>query len=125
MLKIARYGTRDIARARQFYDGIAEVLGAKRVIEMDTVTAWQGPVGGMFVIGLPLEGEANVGNGTQITFEAESRAMVDAAYARALELGGECAGPPGLRGPAERGLYFAYFRDLDGNKILVSHIGAE
>ncbi len=33
MLGMARYGTRDIVRAKAFYDGIAEVLGAKRAVD--------------------------------------------------------------------------------------------
>jgi hypothetical protein len=33
-------------------------------------------------------------------------------------------GAPGLRGPADYNMYFAYFRDLDGNKIAVSKMGA-
>ena len=48
---------------------------------------------------------------------AQPTAAVDAVHARALELGGSCEGPPGLRGPEEMGFYAAYFRDLDGNKL--------
>jgi catechol 2,3-dioxygenase-like lactoylglutathione lyase family enzyme len=58
-----------------------------------------------------------------VVFEAPSRAVVDAAYARALELGGTCEGAPGPRGPAEMNFYAAYFRDPDGNKILVNRWG--
>lgn len=125
MLRGARYGTRDLARARTFYDAIAELLGAKRVIDRDDLTGYQGPAGGLFIIGKPLAGEATVGNGTQMVFEAPSRAAVDAAHAKALELGGKCEGPPGFRGPPEMNFYAAYFRDLDGNKILVARTGSE
>jgi predicted lactoylglutathione lyase len=47
-------------------------------------------------------------------FDFESREAVDAFHAKAIELGGSCEGPPGERMP---GVYFAYFRDLDGNKL--------
>ena len=43
---------------------------------------------------------------------------------KALELGGSCEGPPGVRG--EEGpdaFYGAYFRDLDGNKLAAFCIG--
>lgn len=123
MLRTARYGTRDLERARVFYDAIAELLEAKRVIDRDELTGYQGPSGVMFIIGTPLEGEATVGNGSQMVFEAPTRAVVDAVYARAIELGGKCEGPPGLRGPEEMNFYAAYFRDLDGNKLLVASTG--
>ena len=125
MLRTARYGTRDLVRAREFYDAIGELLGAKRVFDRDELSGYQGPTGGMFVIGLPLDGDATIGNGTQMVFEAASRTMVDAVHARAMELGGKCEGPPGFRGAKEMNFYAAYFRDLDGNKLLVASTGLE
>ncbi len=120
MLSIARYGTRDLARAAAFYDAIAALLGAARVLDRDEVKAYRGADGGMFLIGLPYAGEANVGNGTQVGFAAPSRAAVEAVHAKALELGGTCEGAPGVRGPdGVDAFYAAYFRDLDGNKIMV------
>jgi catechol 2,3-dioxygenase-like lactoylglutathione lyase family enzyme len=125
MLSVARYGTRDLARAAAFYDQIAALLGASRVIDRDEVKAYKGADGGMFLIGLPYAGEANVGNGTQVGFSAPSRAAVDAVHAKALELGGTCEGPPGLRGPdGVQAFYAAYFRDLDGNKLMAMCFGA-
>ena len=125
MLSVARYGTADLARATIFYDAIAALLGAKRVIDRDEVVAYKGADGGMFLIGIPFAGEANVGNGTQLGFAAPSRAMVDAVYAKAIELGGRCEGPPGVRGPEGVNAFYAtYFRDLDGNKIMVMHVGS-
>jgi catechol 2,3-dioxygenase-like lactoylglutathione lyase family enzyme len=123
MLSVARYGTRDLERAKLFYDGIAEILGASRVLDRPEVAGYQGPNGGMLLIGKPFAGEASVGNGTQMGIEAPSRAVVDAVHAKALELGGACEGPPGVRGPDPNGFYGAYFRDLDGNKLLVFRFG--
>ncbi len=118
MLTLARYGTRDVARAREFYDAIAAVTGATRVMDYPGVIAYKGPSGGMFMIGTPFEGEANAGNGTQVGFAVESSDIVDAAHAKAMELGGKCAGAPGPRG--EDGVFYAaYFRDRDGNKVMV------
>jgi catechol 2,3-dioxygenase-like lactoylglutathione lyase family enzyme len=125
MLSVARYGTRDLPRAAAFYDEIAALLGAVRVIDRDEVKAYKGADGGMFLIGVPNAGDASVGNGTQVGFRAPDRATIDAVHARALELGGTCEGPPGLRGPeGESAFYAAYFRDLDGNKLMVMRIGA-
>ncbi len=124
MLSVARFGTRDLPRATAFYDAIADLLGASRVIDRADVKAYKGPEGGMFLIGIPFAGEASVGNGSQVGFSAPSRALVDAVHARALELGGSCEGPPGLRGPEGiAAFYAAYFRDLDGNKLMVMRVG--
>ena len=124
MLRVGRFGTRDLARATAFYDAIAVLLGAERVIERPELVGYKGPEGAMFVIGLPLAGEASVGNGTQLGFAAPSRAAVDAVHAKALELGGTCEGPPGLRGPeGDSAYYAAYFRDPDGNKLMVLRSG--
>jgi catechol 2,3-dioxygenase-like lactoylglutathione lyase family enzyme len=123
MLSATRVGTRDFVRARAFYDAIATILGATRFAEQGGAAGYKGPEGGMFFVGTPLAGEATVGNGTQVGFLAPSRAAVDAVHAKALELGGTCEGPPGLRGPEERGFYAAYFRDLDGNKIMAFRVG--
>lgn len=119
MLASTRYGTRDLARSAAFYDEIAAILGASRLFSFERTIAWRGPDGGMFMIGPPLEGEASVGNGTQIGLIAPSRAAVDAVHARALELGSRSEGEPGFRGPPERELYACYFRDPDGHKIMV------
>jgi catechol 2,3-dioxygenase-like lactoylglutathione lyase family enzyme len=124
MLSVARYGTRDLARAMLFYDALAAELGAARVMERENLVAYQGADGGMFLIGVPLAGEASVGNGSQVGFAAPSRGVVDSAYAKAIELGGTCEGPPGVRGPdGPQAFYAAYFRDLDGNKVMVMNRG--
>lgn len=123
MLSASRYGTRDLERAKHFYDEIATLLGARRVIDRPEVAAYKAAEGGMFLIGKPLAGEASVGNGTQMVFAAPSRAVVGAVHAKALELGGTCEGPPGVRGPDPNGFYGAYFRDLDGNKVVVARFG--
>jgi catechol 2,3-dioxygenase-like lactoylglutathione lyase family enzyme len=125
VLRTARYGTRDLDQARSFYDAVTALLGAKRVLDMANLSGYQGPSGGMFVIGEPLCGDPTVGNGTQMVFEAPSRAAVDAAHAKALELGGQCEGPPGFRGPPEMNFYAAYFRDPEGNKLVVVKQGPE
>ena len=125
MLAVGRYGTRDLERAKTFYDAIAGLLGASRALERPDVVSYRGPAGAMFLIGKPFEGEATVGNGAQMGFAAPSRAVVDAVHAKALELGGACAGKPGVRGPDPNdpnGPYVAYFRDLDGNKLGCFHM---
>jgi catechol 2,3-dioxygenase-like lactoylglutathione lyase family enzyme len=123
MLTVGRFGTRDLARARAFYDPIAAMLGADVAFDRPDLVAYKGVEGGMFLVGTPLNGEATAGNGSQMGFQAASRAAVDAVHARALELGGSDEGAPGIRGDDPNGFYGAYFRDLDGNKITVFRFG--
>ncbi len=123
MLSTARFGTRNLAQAKQFYDAIAALLGAARVYDRPNLAGYRGPNGGIFIIGEPLEGTHERGNGNMLGFEAESRAAVDAVHAKALELGGSCEGAPGIRGDDPNGYYGAYFRDLDGNKMTVFKFG--
>jgi catechol 2,3-dioxygenase-like lactoylglutathione lyase family enzyme len=65
----------------------------------------------------PFDGmPATTGNGTMVSFLAETRAAVDAFYAAALSHGGIDEGPPGLRPHYGPTFYAAYVRDPDGNK---------
>lgn len=122
MQSLARLGTRDLTQAKAYYDEIAAVLGARAVMAGGDAIAYRGDGDGMFIIGLPVGGgEASVGHGTQIGFAAPDRETVDRAYAKAMELGSPSEGEPAQRGPAEQGFYNCYFRDPDGNKLLVFH----
>ena len=119
MLTGARFGTSDIKRAIAFYDAISEILGATRVIDRPGAVGYRSSEGVLFLVGTPREGEATVGNGSQVIFAAPTPEAVNAAHARALELGGTCEGAPGPRGVAQNGVHAAYFRDPDGNKIML------
>lgn len=125
MLTGARFGTRDIKRAIAFYDAVTAELGAKRVIDRHGAVGYRGAVGGLFLIGTPRAGEASVGNGSQVLLAAPSADAVDRAHAAALQLGGTCEGPPGPRGAAENGVHAAYFRDPDGNKVMLVYAKAD
>ena len=57
---------------------------------------------------------ATFGNGTMVTFNITSKKEVDIFYNLALKIG---ASDEGLPGPRHDEHYYAYFRDLDGNKI--------
>ncbi len=112
-------GTNDLETARAFYDGTLSILGYARA-EHDphraTYTAADTPP---LMVGKPFDGQpASFGNGTMIGFVAGSKAEVEAFHEAALAHGGSCEGPPGPRVYAA-GLFGAYVRDPDGNKISV------
>ena len=131
MIGYATLGTKDIVKARGFYDALLGILGAKRIMEFgDDLggftmwgTSWDKP--GVAVT-LPYDKQpATVGNGNMIALTVDKRSLVDALHAKALELGGTCDGPPGLRGDeGPQAFYGAYFRDLDGNKLCAFRIGS-
>jgi catechol 2,3-dioxygenase-like lactoylglutathione lyase family enzyme len=117
LLAYTMIGTNDYAKAMTLYEPVMAILGAKKIDAYSTDTrTWFGRDGaGMIAIGGTANGEpATGGNGTMLGLSATSSAMIDAAYAKAMEMGATDEGAPGPRGP---GMYFAYFRDFDGNKI--------
>ncbi len=123
MLAYTTLGTKDLARAADFYDVVLAELGAKRFMEEpDYFIAWtNSEQGASLAITNPFNKEAaSVGNGTMVALGATSREQVDRVYAKAIELGGTDEGAPGQRYP---GFYAAYFRDLDGNKLNCCYMG--
>jgi catechol 2,3-dioxygenase-like lactoylglutathione lyase family enzyme len=126
MLGYATVGTRDLARAKPFFDEVLAPLGLRRVFENERICYW-GASSFDRAIGVckPFDGgPAGAGNGCMLALLAPSRATVDIVHARALALGGRDEGPPGLRSPeSDEAYYGAYFRDLDGNKFVVYRFG--
>ena len=60
---------------------------------------------------------ATSGNGTMIALLAKSREQVDSFHEVALQNGALNEGLPGLRPSNSSDDYYAYIRDLSGNKI--------
>lgn len=121
MIGYVTLGTNDLARATAFYDKLAAALGAKRVFETERGIGWGAGCGPMLSVMRPYDGKsASIGNGVMVALSADSREQVDAAYKLALELGGQDEGPAGPRGGR---FYGGYFRDLDGNKLVVYCMG--
>lgn len=116
MIGYVTLGTKDLAKAAEFYDAIAAELETPRMMEYETFIAWGKPDGGAG-IGLtkPFDGNvATVGNGVMVALQAKDKEQVHRLHEIALAHGGSCEGPPGPRG---EGFYAGYFRDPDGNKL--------
>ena len=115
----------DFERALAFYRGFMDCLGHEmRFCEPDLPWAgWQSAGGArpLFVIARPIDGQPHhPGNGQMTAFSADTREAVSRAHALALQRGGRCEGPPGLRPQYHAHYYGAYFRDPDGNKLAVA-----
>jgi len=118
-------GVNDLEKSILFYDEIMPVLGHCRHstgltfagyghssnAELGVDSLW---------INKPLDGEpATVGNGTNVAFIAADRNMVDAFHQKAIEMGAQDEGKPGIRAEAHSNFYAAYVRDPEGNKLVV------
>ena len=127
MIGYVAVGSNDLEKSRAFYDALMPVIGAGRIMEFgDNFTMYGTGLGkpGLAVC-KPHDGNAaTAGNGNMASIACDSRARVDALYAKAMELGGSCEGPPGVRGEeGPQAFYGAYFRDPDGNKLAAFRIG--
>jgi catechol 2,3-dioxygenase-like lactoylglutathione lyase family enzyme len=130
MIGYVTLGSDNMPRARAFYDELFGTIGAKRIMEfgddLSGFTMWGSGLDkpGIAVCNPYNKEPAVAGNGNMTAIAAGSRATVDKLHAKALELGGTCEGPPGLRGDeGPQAFYGAYFRDLDGNKLAAFCIG--
>jgi len=112
----ASVGSNDLDRAISFYEALLGSIGWNKLFDNPGGGRFFGSIqDGMFAVVKPFNGEtATAGNGTMIGFAFNSRSEVDSFYNKAIDLGGTDDGAPGDRGG---GSYFAYFRDIDGNKL--------
>ena len=117
MFSFVTLGTNDLKKSKLFYDALLKSIDIFNVEE-------EGYVGYakktslnkiQFYLMKPYnKQEATYGNGTMITFTIHSKEGVNNFYNLALKLGAKDEGSPG---PRHEEHYYAYFRDLDGNKI--------
>ncbi len=117
MIGYITLGTNDMDKAAAFYDSLLATIGAGRFMEGDHFIAWAKSADSPALsIIKPYDGNpATIGNGVMISLPMESPEQVAEFHAKALSLGGVDEGAPGIRDGG--GLYIAYFRDLDGNKL--------
>jgi catechol 2,3-dioxygenase-like lactoylglutathione lyase family enzyme len=114
----------DLAKARRFYDAIAQPLGLAtasnspesflfgRSAEEPIPYLWIGTIRPSYWV----EGSRAGLNQAHIAFIAPDKAAVDAFYQAALAAGGKDNGPPGPREGAGD-YYGAFVLDPDGNNI--------
>jgi len=109
-------GSNDIEVSNAFYSPLLDMLGAEKIGESETTLVWGfGEKIPKFLIRKPSDGnDASYGNGSMIALNASSTEEVDKLHQKALVLGGQNEGDPGVR---SGGFYCAYFRDPDGNKL--------
>ena len=110
-------GTNDFPRAKAFYDAVLATLQVECLMDAEDGSGY-GRRFPEFWVGFPFEGgDATPGNGVHVCFHANSAEEVRAFHAKALELGGQDEGKPGLRREYADNYFAAFVRAPDGNKI--------
>ena len=112
-------GTNDFDRATAFYDAVLSTLGMKRILEIPNASAIAyGRQFPEFWIQRPGDGNpATIGNGSHISFIAESQEAVIEFHKTALAAGATDDGAPGPRPHYGEPYFGCFLRDLDGHKI--------
>jgi catechol 2,3-dioxygenase-like lactoylglutathione lyase family enzyme len=115
-------GTNDLKKSKHFYDAVLSTLGYGEGLSDDNDKRRRYVYRGdtmLFIVTQPINGQsATPANGGTIGFACESTEQVDQWHAAGVANGGASdEAPPGVRATASGGLYLAYLRDPDGNKI--------
>ena len=112
--------TNNLKKSSQFYDELLKTLGIVKVIQDERYVGYSKEDNLEiieFYIMCPFDKkEATIGNGTMISFDGKTPEKVNEFHQKALKIGATNEGFPGPRHGED---YYAYIRDLDGNKICV------
>ena len=118
MIAYVMVGTNNLESAVKFYDQLMPKMNMIRVELSNDFAAYSllnKPENIEFYITKPFDGnQANFGNGTMIAFSVETIEIVANCHRAKDE------GAPGYR-PADGNIYYAYVRDLEGNKLCFVH----
>ena len=121
-------GTRDLEKAKGFYNKVLGTLGFEgepihNVGPSGHSRLFYRHNGGTFCVTEPINGEpASAANGGTVGFQCESVEQVQRFHDVAVENGGtSCEDPPGLRQGSLGPMHLAYVRDPDGNKLCALH----
>jgi len=121
MIGYTTIGSKDLDKAISFYDALLDLVGGKRLLELDRIKFYGTDAGGaMLAVCTPAdEGTQSSGNGQMTAIPGGSIEGAQALYNKAIELGATDAGEPGQRFDF---FYGSYVYDLDGNKLCFFHM---
>jgi catechol 2,3-dioxygenase-like lactoylglutathione lyase family enzyme len=116
-------GTKDLERAKRFYDAVLGTLGVgepfRNTNQGGQTRLFYSHNGSAFCVTEPIDGaDATCANGGTIGFKCDSEEQVRKFHDTAIAHGGiSIEDPPGLREGALGKLVIAYVRDPDGHKL--------
>ena len=119
MIRFVTLGTNDLKKSSDFYDEILKILDIIRVEQEDEryvgyAKEKTDKLAHFYIMSPFNKDKASIGNGTMISFDAKTPEKVNEIHKKGLELGAINEGDPG---PRHGENFYAYLRDLDGNKI--------
>ena len=116
-------GSNDITRSKTFYDALLGAMGGKPGVQDQKGRLIYTHGGGRLMVTKPIDGEPATGaNGGTIGFAVDSSEQGDAWHKAGVENGGTAIeDAPGVRQGGSGGVYLAYLRDPDGNKLCALH----
>ena len=118
IISFVMFGSKDFKKSSNFYDAIFKPLEIKKIVTTKNYIGYghlSDPNDIKFYVTKPRNGKpATYGNGTMVAFLAKTKEAVKKFHMIALENGAINEGLPGVR---KDGDYYAYIRDLDGNKV--------
>ncbi len=117
MFDHVKFGVRDFTQSKSFYLRALEPIGVTVVTDWPPNGAEMSQPTGDASLCI-YETDENPAH-LHIAFVAESRQQVDAFYYAALDAGGQCNGPPGIRPQYSDRYYAAFVFDPDGHNIEV------
>ena len=124
MIAYVMVGTNDLESAVKFYDRLMTKMNMVRVETDKDFAAYapkSKPENIEFYVTKPFDGNrANSGNGSMIALAVKTSQIVDDCHKAGIDAGGKDEGALGFR-PANGNIYYAYVRDLDGNKLCFVH----
>ncbi|MEK9827764.1 MAG: VOC family protein [Alphaproteobacteria bacterium] len=108
---------RDITVSKTFYKKVLAPLGLKEFVTRPSAVGFGKRYPEFWINLRPFSSQQEPGSGNHICLRAQSESAVAEFHAAALNNGGICDGPPGVR-KAELTPYFAAFIiDPDGHRI--------
>ena len=120
MFAFITIGTNNLKKSSAFYSKILKPLKIKKVLSHHRYFGYAKKETPkkieLYLIRPHNKKKATIGNGTMITFKANSKKNVNEFYKIGISLGAKDEGLPGPRHGKD---YYAYLRDLDGNKICI------
>ena len=119
MFSFITIGTNNLEKSASFYSKILKPLKIKNTLKNKRYYGYSRERTlkkiELYLIKPHNKKKATVGNGTMITFRANSKKEVNDFYNIGIKLGAQNEGVPGPRHGKD---YYAYLRDLDGNKLV-------
>lgn len=116
-------GSNDLDRSKRFYDALFAAMGGQPGRQDPKGRLIYAHGGSVFMVTRPIDGQpASVGNGATVGFAVDGPEQADAWHQAGVDNGGTAIeDAPGVRQGSFGGLYLAYLRDPDGNKLCALH----